>query len=353
MRKVRDSNIELLRIVATLGVIILHINGHIGGVLQKVEILSIEGVVLYFLEIISAVAVNVFLLIFGYYQIEVSKARCVKVVHLITYVVAYRLILYITEVIIGFDSFSVFTLISRFIPLNYYVILYCVVYILSPYINCFLKYLPRKKIQIFVLTLFLLFSVEVYVVDLIEGITSYKLAGLSTIGIEGGQAGYTIVNFILVYIIGAYLKICEKEIEEKLSMRKIYRLQIASWCVLFGEIYLFTLYEVGGPVLDYSNPILILSSVTSFLIFKNNVIQENKIINELAKASFTVYLTHSIFINIFLKCLHTNSPIVIIECLLNSILTYLGGYVIYKTIGSLLDKICSFESKIFGLDRKG
>lgn len=351
-KKVRDSNVELLRILATIGVVVLHINGHVGGVLQKIEMQSIEGVILFFLEIVSAVAVNVFLLIFGYYQVEIPKIRYVKAIHLITYVVVYRLLLYAIEIIIGVEKFSIFNFISRFIPLNYYVVLYCVVYILSPYINLFLKELSAQMLKTFVFTLFLLFSVEAYIVDFAEGITGYQFVGLSSIGAEGGQDGYTIVNFILLYIIGAYLRICESEIKQKIPTRKIYLLQILCWGILFTWLYGATLFGVGGSILNYSNPILIVSSVASFLIFKYKKPKENKIINELAKAAFTVYLTHSLFVEVFVKYLHTDSSIIILECLVLSVLTYGGGYILYKTVGCLVDKICSLETKMFSLKSK-
>ena len=52
-----------------------------------------------------------------------------------------------------------------------------------------------------------LFTVWPTFFDLIQGVLGKELLGISTIGMYGSQYGYTIVNFVLMYIIGASIAI--------------------------------------------------------------------------------------------------------------------------------------------------
>ena len=51
---------------------------------------------------------------------------------------------------------------------------------------------------------FLVFSVYPIIVEVFEEAIGETLNGMSSIGLSGSDAGYMIVNFILMYIIGAF-----------------------------------------------------------------------------------------------------------------------------------------------------
>ena len=55
-------------------------------------------------------------------------------------------------------------------------------------------------------TLLLLFSVYPTFVDVLGEFTHKEYIGLSSVGMYGSQWGYSIINFSLMYIIGAYLR---------------------------------------------------------------------------------------------------------------------------------------------------
>lgn len=60
-----------------------------------------------------------------------------------------------------------------------------------------------KKLLI---TLVVIFSGWTILVDFLENATNLTFMGLSTVGMHGSQYGYSIVNFLLVYFIGAYIR---------------------------------------------------------------------------------------------------------------------------------------------------
>lgn len=79
--KERQSNIELLRIVAIIGVIILHYNGEYA--FDVVEQTGINCWILCSLESVFICAVNVFVLITGYFLSCTEKRNLWKAIELV------------------------------------------------------------------------------------------------------------------------------------------------------------------------------------------------------------------------------------------------------------------------------
>lgn len=111
-----------------------------------------------------------------------------------------------------------------------------------------------------------LFSVYPTIVDVFVEVTGRLWNGVSTVGMYGSQWGYSIVNFILMYIIGAYLRFEGLEIK-KWNMGKI----IALWVILiftmtvWARINDYTGYAVERSAWEYCNPLVIASAVLVFL----------------------------------------------------------------------------------------
>ncbi len=320
---VRNSNLELLRILAMLGVIVLHYNNaDIGGGFAYVAEGSLNYYLLYILEAIAISAVDLFVLISGYFMCSSSKRNMVKPLKLLVQVIIFReaahIVSYALVVIpAGGSLFSMELLkgiLLSLIPNNYFVILYIALYFISVYLNRIFETLDVKKLRQMIIIMVLLFSVWVTFVDVLNIATNITWTGLSTIGINGSQGGYTIVNFVLMYCIGAYLR---KIPEKKYSMGNL----LAGY---FVTIVLLTIWSIsnmlfGGGISqvawEYCNPLVILSAVLLFLIFRQLSVPQSKVINEVAKGSFTVFLAHTLFIpyigvqrfcnvNVFLQLIH-------------------------------------------------
>lgn len=84
MSKQRASNIELLRIVLILMIIILHyLNGGMGGLLLHVRENSTNYYLGHLLESFCIIAVNVFILITGYFSVNKTNISVSKVIRLL------------------------------------------------------------------------------------------------------------------------------------------------------------------------------------------------------------------------------------------------------------------------------
>ncbi len=337
MVKERESNIELLRIVCILGVILLHYNSSdVGGGFTSTDKDSIQYISLMTIESICAVAVNVFILITGYFSITTQKRGIVKPIELILQVIIFQVTRYFLKIIIDNGvGFSLKKLVVSLLPVNYFVILYCVLYIMSPLLNKVLNVLDRDKYFKTLLVGFLLFSVEPILVDILISLSGNSLMGLSTIGINGSQAGYTIVNFVLMYAIGGYLRLHSNEIG-KSKLVLFFGVNVVIICIW---AYLDIWFSVTGSVTawEYCNPLIIINSIIVFKIFKSLNIGKIKWINKAAQACFTVFLTHDMFLHKLKIPYHVEKNVIVMffHMIVCAILIYFIGFfidIIYKIV---------------------
>lgn len=229
---VRDSNIELLRILAILGVIVLHYNNaNMGGGLKYVPVGSLKYYLLYLLETIFICGVNVFVLISGYFMSASQKRSIVKPLQLLIQVIVFNVLIsaigWITH-----HTFSIKNLISALIPVNYFVILYIALYFVSPYINVALTTVSQKSLKYMVVICFCIFSIWPTIVDTVQHIAQTEYKGLSTIGMYGSQWGYSIVNFMLMYMIGGYIRVKELKNENKQTGFSVLKLLVVLFFVV-------------------------------------------------------------------------------------------------------------------------
>ncbi len=298
-KQMRDSNIELLRIVAMLGVIVLHFNGGYGNALELVNDGTINSYILQFLESLFIPAVNIFILVSGYFLCNSYERPITKALYLIIQVMIFRVGVYLAGCVIEKSGFSIGSTLFALLPINYYVILYVVLYFISPYINLCLKRMSKKQRNIMMVVTVLLFSVWPTLVDVIEEVIGQELAGLNTIGLEGDQSGYTIVNFILLYLIGAYLKI------EEIKWSKLKSIFVIVGCAILLSLWQLVLPKTAWM---YCNPLVILEAVAFFLLFKHISLKSN-VVNVLSKGVFTCFLLHDQFFRFLPIETFINAPV--------------------------------------------
>lgn len=285
----RQSNIELLRILAIIGVIVLHYNGYYA--FDMVGRTGINWWILCTLESIFLCAVNVFILISGYFLCTTEKRNLWKPIELVIQVSLFSGAYYLLHTIIGSDSFHFRSLIGAMVPNNYFVSLYIALYLISPYINVIFDRLTQVQMRRMVWILFLVFAVYPTLIDIFQCITGRQWGGMSTVSSSGSLAGYSIVNFALVYVLGAYLR------------RGASRLN--QWRT--PQVFLLWLLCIIGLVLwdnsilfpcarSYCNPLVIITAVLTFQLFTRFKIGCSKIINVLAGGAFSGFLLHFHFL---------------------------------------------------------
>ena len=324
----RQSNLELLRMICAVFVIILHYNNpSMGGAFAVAQGFTKIG--LFFAEAVSVCAVDIFVLISGYFLSQKRYIDLIKPFKIISQVLIFQVAFYFLAIVLKFKEFSILKMLEMMIlPENWYVVLYVSLLLVSPYINILLNRLfEMGGVKKFIIVLIFLFSFYPTVIDILFVIRGKEILGLSSIGMYGSQSGYTIVNFCLLYIIGAVIK----QIQDKIIIPVKPLVLLFLGIVCFQFLWNYFEYSLIGRFTaeEYCNPLVISEAVVLFIIFLKINIQ-SKIINDLAKGVFTVYLVHGNFLH-FIRIdefVTKGQLIAFIHLMASIVVIYLIGWII-------------------------
>lgn len=339
----RDTSIELLRIIASLGVIVLHYNyANAGGGFKYVDAGSMNFYFLCMLENVFICSVNLFVLISGYYLCENNKRTWKKVGGLVAQTVVINICGLLINALVDIKNYTALDVVRAFLPINYYVVLYAVLYLISPFINIITSSISKKQLCRCIILMYVIFSVYSFAIDIVQ--TKLNAEALSPVGISGSQGGYTIVNFVLMYLIGD-------------AIRK-FGFRFSNWKLIVGifccNLILLLMSLVSTITWNYDNPVVILEAILFFLLFKNFKMKSN-IINQLSRASFTCFLVHpylidklriEAFVNqsVFMLAIHISFCLVclyLISCVVCFIYTNTVGR-IFGLFNGTFEKLDSF-----------
>lgn len=271
VKPLRNSSVELFRILATFLVLIVHFNAWmLGGMPKEFDVAhsSLFSLGQVVIESLSIVCANCFLIISGYYGITFKYRTIWNIfVLLVMIYVPFYLLECICE-----NTFSLKELASCFLALsrkNYFVQCYLMLCFLSPVLNA---YIDKKKAGILNFVI-LFWGIEFYFDCLRDNVTL------------GFSNGYSLIHFILMYFLGRTVFIYRKTI---LSIHKGYYVVGYIMCVLIVSV----LY-IGGInwAYDYSNPIIIIESFCLFIPFLYYSYHRSWI-NWIASSTFAVYIMH-------------------------------------------------------------
>lgn len=286
----RKSNFELMRILSMIFIVLFHFTLH-GGVYSSCDNKLLKGV-LDILICMSLVHVNSYILITGYFQSE-SKFKQKKVWKLINQTWFYRLVIVLFLILTDRLVLSKVELLQETAIVNlteyWYAKIFLIVYIISPYLNKLIKGFSKKEYKRFIIILFVLLSIMPFITN----------------GLFYKNDGFGIVHFIFLYFVGGYLK--KYPFKTKKSKSKIRLIYISTFfvCVLLNIILSDLLVKYYGinsitkaigdifinNKINYSNPIIIIQTISYFCFFGTLDIK-SKLINKISETSFAVYLIH-------------------------------------------------------------
>ncbi|MDS0526648.1 acyltransferase family protein [Clostridium sp. SHJSY1] len=281
--KVRESNFELLRIICMYMIIVHHVLVY-GIRLDTLNINSVNFIVCNFLNSITIVAVNVYVLISGYFMIE-NKFKWNKVIKLHGKVLFYSLSISIIFWLFRLEEFNLISLFKSLLPIItfqwWFISYYLVLYILSPYINKMLNQLNTKEFNILIIILICIFV-----------IWPTGAVFIGTINPVSSRTGYDLFNFLLFYVCGAYIKKNDIKI-----INKYYYLFSYIFCAVILSLINFFISDYKNKFSDiynYNFIIIYIASISMFLFFKKIKISNNysEKINSIASMTLSVYLIH-------------------------------------------------------------
>ena len=292
--KDRDTNLELLRICAMLSVVLIHFVGNTGNSIKSVEEFSNKWYFFNMVKAFSINAVDVFMLMSGYHMYKRDSVSLKKPLRLLLQLVIYRVFTsYMTFGSAIFnDKSTLKSYLLSILPSLYFIVLYCVVYVFSPYLNIMMTKISDKSAKHLMILMAVILSIYPHVVDIFQIVIGETIEGLNSVALHGDGNGYTLVNFIMMYLIGAYIKKTELHMKpiKALGGYVLVSIAIFALCVGFQYVYHAKTYLAYS----YLSPLVILSAMLAFLFFEGLKMPRIAVINWLASPSLSVYFLNDI-----------------------------------------------------------
>lgn len=193
--EIRNINIDLLKIVCMLGVIILHAKTY-GVVDEEIKAFKYSYYLLNILYTLANVSVNCFVLISGYFMSQ-SKITKKKLIDLWLQVEFYSVFVYLAFCFIRKDVvFDIKVLIRQMLPLltnqYWFFTMYLLLMLISPLLNRLIDNLNEEEHKKSLLFLILVFSV----------IPTINIFGDGF----GAESGYSLLWFVVLYFLAAYIR---------------------------------------------------------------------------------------------------------------------------------------------------
>ena len=252
----RKSNMELLRIVAMLLIVVHHlvINGIDYSSAIEIAPNSLLCVLGAIFEPICIIGVNLFFLLSGYFQIKFTWKKWIRIV---LELYAYMFIIQTFGVIIGYSQLNLETIKAIIWPLDSYWFLrvYLFLMVVSPFLNMIVYQLSNQSAKYFVI----IFAVFVC-----------GYAFLKNDGHIGVNRGYSFLFACCLYLLGAAIS-KGLLLQQSCKSRKWFGCWgIVVICnILFTEIALVVLKsgKLAGVLQVYNSPFVLIESVCFFMIF--------------------------------------------------------------------------------------
>lgn len=275
--KERDSNIELLRIIATLFILILHCNGWFlrewGGITSWNTGNTMVAACRILTQNVSLLGVDVFILISGFYGM---RPKLKSIVNLFTLLLFFYVGCYLWNCSIGNEIFSVAGLsgnIFAFSRRNWFINSYLFLMLLSPLINTFVDSEETKKLGIYTI----LYCVITLYFGYYRG-NEYWFY----------NEAYSVTMMVGVYLVGRYLY----KVIDKLEKIKYWYLVFA-FAVIIGLMSIIRVLSSNeGAWLHYGSPITIFAAVLLFMLFYRLPKFQCKAINWIASSCLASFILH-------------------------------------------------------------
>lgn len=289
----RNASIELLRNLAMLFIVMLHLLGKTGAIDQLTAGTSVWAGA-WILSAVCRMGNNIFIIISGYFYKE-NKFKLHKLLNMWLSVWVYSVgLTLVAKYIFGLELSSGFkNVIFPIVKGEYwFMTVYIGLYCLMPYVKLLIQHMTAKMYRMLLLVCFLFFSIIPILFSMEEWMNS------------GG--GFGIVWFVFLYLLGAYVRDNDVARSKLLSEAKKWL-----WClmILIPPLYQFALeflrgFGIQNDILEgwtnylyiQNSPVVLLASAAMVICFAGITIKSplaTKVITFLGSGCLGVYLIHN------------------------------------------------------------
>lgn len=271
----RQSNLELLRIVAMMFIVFLHANytslGKVG--IEEIESAPISSFIRVLLEVLCVGGVNIFIFISGWFGIRPSFKGAMSLIFQVLFFTVFVLAIFV-----GIDQhIDPIELkdVLMFRNLYWFMQPYLILYILAPVLNSFIA---NSKMSTIISCLGAFFIAQFY----------FGWIGNSS---EFGQ-GQSTLSFIGLYLLARFLKLyAHSYLPNSIGKNLLLYLGISFVPIVIFYLSTFMWNGQHFGMLSYASPFIILASIFIFRAFTLVEINSSKV-NYVAGSIFVVYLLH-------------------------------------------------------------
>lgn len=282
-KKLRDSSIELLRIITMLVIVAHHyvVNSGLIDVIAENGAMKGSSLFLLLFGWGGKTGINCFVMITGYFMCK-SKITVKKFLKLVLEVMFYKIVFHIVFLATGYIDFSAKELIKAVLPVTAletgFTSCYIIFFLFIPFLNILIQHMNRKQ-HTLLLGLCMLM---------------YTVLPTLTINIRFNYVEW----FIIIYLIGAYIRLYPNKWTDSRRITGLAALAclVLSWmsvmaCALLSEKLDRQLWYYF--VNDANMPLAVLTGISAFCFFKNLNMGHSRIVNTIAGSAFGVLLIHA------------------------------------------------------------
>lgn len=289
-KETRNFALDILKIIAMIMIVCLHVLSK-GGFIDSEK--NSYCNTLIFLEIICIVAVNCYVIITGYFQVK-SNLKLKNIVKIWIKTFMYSIGIYIILLLTGREDFSLVDGIKAFFPVMtkqyWFISTYLVLYIISPFINKMINQLSKNEFQ---KLLIILLSIFCFLTSILP--TEFSL---------DDTGGYGIIWFIILYLVGAYIRLYFKMnlYNNKINLIVYFLITIFAYFLVLIIKYICNMLNINDlseKIYAYNFLTTFMASVFLFLYFKDLKIKKDiiiKIVKKITPLTLGVYLIHEHFV---------------------------------------------------------
>lgn len=296
-KKTRNYSIEILRILAMIGIVMLHTQSKTGW-LEGKKIGMVSWLGSWGIQAICMLTVNIYMLISGYF-LPGARRTTKKIFDLWCIASFWSLFSVLLEAVFTKKQISIVAIVNAILPIStrqyWFLTVYVALYLISPFLDQFLRGLNRRQYKGVIAVLVILFSVLP---------TFIPYGGEDGIVGINGIGGTNITWFCVLYLISGYLRNFIS-IDKLKQSRKRYFLVFAisvtvmltfQLCMEFLQGKVGSGGSYGTWFFNYASLFNLSASVSVFALFlsfdftgRNNLKQ---FIAFLSSSTFGVYLIH-------------------------------------------------------------
>ncbi len=268
----RQSGIELLRIVAIVMVLVCHANARVLGLPSRAEVFSVPApsIARMLFGAMAVYGVNIFVMISGWFGIHAKPKGLAKLLFEVLFLLWG---IYAVFLLTGNATFNMHD-IKVCLALTdeyWFVMAYVGLYIFSPVLNAFVEKASKRELQL-----------------LLVGFYVFQCYYCWASGTLDYFSGYSITFFFGLYLTARYFRLYPVRILSRHG-GLVYVASLA--VVTMVSVVALVLVGNWARMLRYDNPLVIVGAIGLLNAF-SHLRFHNRLVNSLATACFAVYIIH-------------------------------------------------------------